>query len=155
MYSSISTHTPFVKKIVSPNMTTDVENGSEQDHFTIGDDDASTLQPPPSEMDHHPAIDVDLDADDDEETAHDQLPTPEEYKARMKDGFATSSSPSKSAIGSQEDASGDDNDEVHDQLPSVEEYKASTGFHESPHKKSRAGLYTFLALVLVTVIATA
>jgi hypothetical protein len=151
---------------MNPNMMGDVENGSvaspmsgsgvgHPDHYTIGDDDDSTLQPPPSEM-GHPTIDVDMDAhhnDDVEGAVHDQLPSPEEYKAKMSSGFATPmSGGTRSTNGTPED---DDDNNVHDQLPSVDEYKASRSFRESPPTKSRAGLYTFLFLLLVTVIATA
>ena len=136
-------------------------------------DDESTLQPPPSELD---SIDVDGDDEDDETPAqliHDQLPSPEEYKAKMNDGSTStgffngsSSSPSNNKRDNPQDGvydnenggNFDDGDNVHDQLPSVLEYKSNVSFRQggtSNGKKSRAGLYTFLSLLLVTIIATA
>jgi len=139
----------------------DVENGTDNSdsnagQFTIGDvedvDDESTLQPPPSVMTSN------YDGGEDEEApVHDQLPTPEEYKAKMDQHSAGHSaafaqfSPSKVAAELSEAGSvvGD----VHDQLPTVDEYKSSKTFEGG--KKSRAGLYTFLLLFLATAIITA
>ena len=51
----------------------------------------------------------------------------------------------------------DGNDENHD-LPTVEEYKSNLTFRENSSEegapKSRAGLYTFLCLVLLLIIVT-
>jgi hypothetical protein len=150
---------------MDPTLSTgDVENGTvpspTNDTFTIGDDDASTLQPPPSDMDYHREDDATnfdhvniVDDEDEEAVVHDQLPTAEEYKAKM---MAGGGAPSPRASTGRHGSGGDGDDDVHDQLPSVEEYKSSMIVHEdSTPKKSRAGLYTFLLLLLVTVIATA
>ena len=143
-----------------------------------GGDDESTLQPPPS--DDMGDIDIDAIDDDDEEafSGHDQLPSPEEYKAKMNGGSSGSTSlgsrffggskTTKSSVDNNNPQDGEydngvgivDGNDDHDQLPSVDEYKASMTFNNAGNnnndnnKKSRAGLYTFLALVLVTIIVT-
>jgi hypothetical protein len=153
-------------------------NNNDLDEQTASDgngygDDESTLQPPPSDMG-----DIDIDAidydDDDEEapSAHDQLPSPEEYKAKMNGGsssslgsrfFGGSNSKTKIVDNNPQDGEYDngvgivDGNDDHDQLPSVDEYKSSVTFSNAENnnnKKSRAGLYTFLALLLVTIIVT-
>lgn len=162
------------------NMMGDVENGSMAspmdgshitgDHFTIGDDDDSTLQLPPTVTSNGPptiGIDMDdLDAVDGDDvdvegaSVHDQLPSPEEYKAKMKDGFVPPPATAATRSPSSRVADDDDDFNVHDQLPSVDEYKSSMSLDvnqspSSPSKKSRAGLYTFLLLFLLTAIVTA
>lgn len=137
----------------------DVENGG--GNFTI-DDDVSTLQPPPS----------DFDADDGERLHnvnmndnydHDQLPSPEEYKAKMVDhqssGGGTAPfaqfSPSKEAAELSEAGSvyGDDHSvAVHDQLPNVDEYKAAA--QQRRQQGFRAGCWMFVILFLFTAIIT-
>lgn len=85
------------------------------------------------------------DINTDEENPHDQLPSPEEYKAHMQDGntFSMRDNPQN----------GEDNE--HD-LPTVDDYKSNMSFRESEERpKSRAGLYTFLCLVLLLIIVTA
>ncbi|MGK3745404.1 MAG: hypothetical protein ACI8RD_013886 [Bacillariaceae sp.] len=149
------------------------ETASDGNNNDYGDDE-STLQPPPS--DDMGDIDIDaIDYDDDEEapSAHDQLPSPEEYKAKMMNGGNSSSSlgsrffggKTKSDNNNPQDGEYDngvgivDGNDDHNQLPSVDEYKSSMTFsgaaeNNNSNKKSRAGLYTFLALLLVTIIAT-
>jgi len=143
-------------------MNADLEqNASSEGDFGGGDDD-STLQPPPSVGDS-----FDVNAVEEESPAvHDQLPSPEEYKAKMIVGSSNSFA-NRDIVDNPQN--GDDNDDdVHDQLPSVDAYKTSMSFNNkqgsqemedgtaaSNGKKSRAGLYTFLCLFLVTVIATA
>ena len=85
----------------------------------------------------------------DEENQHDQLPSPEEYKAN-NDGNTYNSS--NRGVDNPQD--GDDN---HD-LPTVDEYKRDLSFREKEgdeEPKSRAGLYTFLCLILLLIIVTA
>jgi hypothetical protein len=140
----------------------DVENGHGGD-FTI--DDESTLQPPPSDRGSFDGDDdlhnVNIDKNND---FHDQLPTPEEYKAKMMDRHVSSSgssafaqfSPSKEAAEASEAGSvyGDDRSvAVHDQLPNVDEYKAAS--QQRRQKGFRAGLCTFLVLLVLTAIITA
>lgn len=85
------------------------------------------------------------DINTDEENVHDQLPSAEEYKAKMSDGNIS---------GSTRDNPQDGEDE-HD-LPTVDEYKSNLSFRDQEEKpKSRAGLYTFLCLVLLLIIVTA
>ena len=137
---------------------TDLENGGGADPFSIDDDD--TLQPPPSgSYDEFDNVNV----DDDEEAAHDQLPTPEEYKAKMGTGSAVGSSafaqfsPSKIAAEASEAGSVvGDGDSVYnqDQLPDVDEYKSSRSFNNGK-KPNRSCLWTFLILFLVVGIITA
>jgi hypothetical protein len=141
----------------------DVENGTvttpggvdHTDNFTLGDD--STLQAPPS-LDDHDLEDLNHD-DDDGGPVHD-LPTPEEYKAKMA---VTNSDRSNSFVISNIDNSAiindDDNAPVHD-LPTVEDYKSSRSFNDSAketqkNKKNRQGLWTFLILFVLTAIVTA
>ena len=86
---------------------------------------------------------------DDEENQHDQLPSPEEYKARM-DGNSYNGNPNN--VDNPQD--GDDN---HD-LPTVDQYKRDLSFREKEgdeKPRTRAGLYTFLCLVLLLIIVTA
>mmetsp|Transcript_8755 Transcript_8755/g.21367 ORF Transcript_8755/g.21367 Transcript_8755/m.21367 type:complete len:732 (-) Transcript_8755:94-2289(-) len=90
------------------------------------------------------------DINTDEENRHDQLPSPEEYKAK-NDGNAYDRNPDN--IDNPQD--GDDN---HD-LPTVDEYKRDLSFREKQNAdeqpRTRAGLYTFLCLVLLLIIVTA
>lgn len=80
----------------------------------------------------------------DEENPHDQLPSPEEYKAHMQDGQTSSRRDNPQ-----------DGEDTHD-LPTVDDYKSSMTFREGEERpKSRAGLYTFLCLVLLLIIITA
>lgn len=85
------------------------------------------------------------DINTDEENPHDQLPSPEEYKAGMQDGTTPSMRDNPQ-----------DGDDGHD-LPTVDEYKHNMSFREKEEErpKSRAGLYTFLCLVLLLIIITA
>ena len=123
-------------------MNTDLEQNAPADFG----DDQSTLQPPPSEGDF-----MDVPTHDEEAPSdHNQLPSPEQYKANMNGG---------AVIGT--GANIDDGDgDAHDQLPSVDEYKANMSFNNKDgsapkdFKKSRTGLYTFLGLFLLTVIVT-
>ncbi len=79
----------------------------------------------------------------DEENPHDQLPSPEEYKAGMQNGQTSSRNNPQ------------DGDQDHD-LPTVDEYKNNMTFREKEGRpKSRAGLYTFLCLLLLLIIVTA
>lgn len=102
-----------------------------------GDDD-DTLQPPPSDSDTFDIIPTDEEAP----AVHDQLPSLQEYKAKMEAGNVSSRT-----------QDGDDN--VHDQLPNADDYKTSMSSLGESRRTSRAGLYTFLALLLLTAIATA
>lgn len=125
-------------------MNTDLEENATPDFG----DDQSTLQPPPLEGDF---IDVST-TDEEAPNVHNQLPSPEEYKANMIVGNGFSNIDDNPQ-------DGDDDDDAHgDQLPNVDEYKANMSFNNkgtaSP-KKSRTGLYTFLGLFLFTVIVTA
>jgi hypothetical protein len=109
--------------------------------------------------------DVDDDFDDVNMNGHDQLPTPEEYKAKMDEhtgGRAGSSSaafvqfsPSNMAAELSEAGSVYEGESPHDQLPTVDEYKSSRSFAESRSAGQRAGLITFLFILLGTVIITA
>ncbi|KAG7350876.1 RHS repeat-associated core domain containing protein [Nitzschia inconspicua] len=121
----------------NPFGNSDVENGNNGD-FTIDDDDLDN---------------VDIEGAD----IHDQLPTPEEYKAKMFGGTAPFAqfSPSKEAAELSEAGSvyGDDRSvAMHDQLPNVDEYKTTSQLQRE--KGYRAGLYTFLILLLLTIIIT-
>jgi hypothetical protein len=132
--------------------------------FTI--DDESALQPPPSYRGNFDADDLDhvnMNGEDDMNNVHDQLPSPEEYKAKMMDHRLSSSgstrfvqfSPSKEAAEASEAGSvyGDDHSvAMHDQLPNVDEYKVSQQLRQ---KGFRAGCWTFFILFLITVIITA
>jgi len=83
----------------------------------------------------------------DEENPHDQLPSPEEYRANMDDGSMSSMRDNPQ--------DGDDVDDDHD-LPTVDEYKSNMSFRESEERpKSRAGLWTFLCLLILLIIITA
>ena len=114
-------------------MKLDVDNDAPNDGaagIMRSDDsfDTTDIRPPPSE-DESDVNDIALDEedgykdeeeeDDEEAQQHDQLPTPEEYKAKLRDshGVGRISSTSSSS-------------------------------------KSRAGLFTFLGLLLVTIIVT-
>jgi hypothetical protein len=135
----------------------DVENGNGD--FTIDDD--STLQPPSpygSNVDSDDMDNVNMNGE------HDQLPSPEEYKAKMTDHRLSSSggsrfvqfSPSKEAAEASEAGSvyGDDHSvALHDQLPNVDEYKAAS--QQRRQQGFRAGCWTFVILFLITVIITA
>ena len=147
-------------------MNADLEQNTPEGNF--GGDDESTLQPPPSEGTGD-SFDVNA-ADEESPAVHDQLPSPEEYKAKMNDGNTSGGNFSSRDI-VDNPQNGDDNgddDGIHDQLPSVDAYKTSMSFNNkqgsqgmedgtvtSNVRKSRAGLYTFLCLFLVTVIGTA
>ena len=103
-------------------MKLDVDNDAPNDGaagIMRSDDsfDTTDIRPPPSE-DESDVNDIALDDDEDDEEAqqHDQLPTPEEYKAKMRDSHGVGRISSSS--------------------------------------KSRAGLFTFLGLLLVTIIVT-
>ena len=104
-------------------MKLDVDNDAPNDGaagIMRSDDsfDTTDIRPPPSE-DESDVNDIALDEeeeDDEEAQQHDQLPTPEEYKAKMRDSHGVGRISSSS--------------------------------------KSRAGLYTFLGLLLVTIIVT-
>ena len=85
----------------------------------------------------------------DEENPHDQLPSPEEYRANMDDGTMSSMRDNP------QDSDDDDDDDDHD-LPTVDEYKSNMSFRESEERpKSRAGLWTFLCLLILLIIITA
>jgi hypothetical protein len=141
----------------------DVENGNGD--FTI--DDESTLQSPPSYYDGYDADDMDnvnQNGHNYSNNMHDQLPSPEEYRAKMMDHPGTSSgssrfvqfSPSKEAAEASEAGSvyGDDHSvAVHDQLPNVDEYKVSS--EQQRQKGFRAGCWTFVILFLITALITA
>lgn len=90
----------------------------------------------------------DINTDEENPGMHDQLPSPEEYKARM-DG-------SSNTFGRRDMDPPEDGEATHD-LPGVDEYKQSMSFRESEERepKSRAGLYAFLCLVLLLIIVTA
>ena len=89
----------------------------------------------------------DINTDEENPDVHDQLPSPEEYKAKMKDG---------NTFGSSRDVDDEEYGEQSHDLPSVSEYKTNMSFREdSDRPKSRAGLYTFLCLVLLLIIITA
>lgn len=109
------------------------------------DDDDDTLQPPPSDSDTFDIVTTDEEAPAD----HDQLPSVQEYRAKMEAGNVSS----KSLVRVDNPQDGDDN--VHDQLPDVDDYKTSMSLRGQSQRTSRAGLYTFLALLLLTVIVTA
>lgn len=104
-------------------MKLDVDNDAPNDGaagIMRSDDsfDTTDIRPPPSE-DESDVNDIALDEeeeDDEEAQQHDQLPTPEEYKAKMRDSHGVGRISSSS--------------------------------------KSRAGLFTFLGLLLVTIIVT-
>ena len=104
-------------------MKLDVDNDAPNDGaagIMRSDDSFNTtdIRPPPSE-DESDVNDIALDEeeeDDEEAQQHDQLPTPEEYKAKMRDSHGVGRISSSS--------------------------------------KSRAGLFTFLGLLLVTIIVT-
>jgi len=84
------------------------------------------------------------DINTDEENPHDQLPSPDEYKANMQGGQTST----------MRDNPQDGNDE-HD-LPTVDEYKSNMSFRDQEERpKSRAGLWTFLCLLLLLIIITA
>jgi hypothetical protein len=156
------------------------------------DDDSTLQPPPSEMMGgggqgqhpyHHPTISTDLDdmdtiattaeranddGDDDFDDVedggpvHDQLPSPEEYKAKMKEGFISPTANTKIAHTTPTTVIADEDEDyfhekdittVHDQLPSVDEYKSSINY--SGPRKSRTGLYTFLILFLLTAIITA
>mmetsp|Transcript_22764 Transcript_22764/g.48352 ORF Transcript_22764/g.48352 Transcript_22764/m.48352 type:complete len:464 (+) Transcript_22764:71-1462(+) len=104
----------------------------------------STVEPPLSEDQFD-----DVNTDEESPAVHDQLPSPEEYKANMTAGSVLRNN---AVVDNPQDG-----DDVHDQLPSVDEYKANMSFKKggADGKKSRAGLYTFLALFLVTIVVTA
>lgn len=129
-------------------MNTDFEQTASDGNY----DDESTSQPPPSDTGSVADIDIDDDVDEEAPTVqHDQLPSPEEYKAKMND------------VGKRDNPQdGDDDNGVGggNTLPSVDEYKSSMSFRQnstsssSDNKKSRAGLFTFLGLLLMTVIVT-
>lgn len=147
---------------MNPASPGDVENGTvstpatndHTDNFTLGDD--STLQAPPSDLDHHFDLE-DEEAPDDDDPVHD-LPSPEEYKAQM--AFTTGSSRAGSssfASGAGHGADYDDQAPVHD-LPTVEDYKSSRSFADSKAEQTkgrRQGLWTFLILFFLTAIVTA
>ncbi|KAL3908390.1 MAG: hypothetical protein SGILL_008499 [Bacillariaceae sp.] len=138
---------------------TDLENGGGADPFSIDDDD--TLQPPPTgsfdEFDN-----VNVDDNEESPATHDQLPTPEEYKAKMGNSALTTSafaqfSPSKLAAEASEAGSVvGDGDSVYnqDQLPDVDEYKSSRSFNNGK-RPNRSGLWTFLILFVLVGIITA
>ena len=137
---------------------TDLESSGGADPFSIDDDD--TLQPPPSgSYDEFDNVNVD---DEESPAAHDQLPTPEEYKAKMGTGAVGTNafaqfSPSKIAAEASEAGSVvGDGDSVynHDQLPDVDEYKSSRSFNNGK-RPNRSGLWTFLILFVVVGIITA
>lgn len=89
------------------------------------------------------------DINTDEENQHDQLPSAEEYKAKNADN-AFGRNPNN--VDNPQD--GDDN---HD-LPTVDEYKRDLSFREKEgdeKPRTRAGLYTFLCLILLLLIVTA
>ena len=104
-------------------MKLDVDNDAPNDGaagIMRSDDsfDTTDIRPPPSE-DESDVNDIALDEeeeDDEEAQQHDQLPTPEEYKAKMRDSHGVGRISSSS--------------------------------------KSRAGLFTFLGLLLDTIIVT-
>lgn len=112
-------------------MKLDVDNDAPNDGaagIMRSDDsfDTTDIRPPPSE-DESDVNDIALDEedgykdeeeeDDEEAQQHDQLPTPEEYKAKLRDSHGV-------------------------------------GRISSTSSKSRAGLFTFLGLLLVTIIVT-
>ena len=63
----------------------------------------------------------------DEENPHDQLPSPEEYRANMDDGTMSSMRDNP------QDRDDDDDDDDHD-LPTVDEYKSNMSFRESEER---------------------
>jgi hypothetical protein len=139
---------------------TDVENGNGD--FTI--DDESTLQPPPSYGDDFGPDDLDNANMHGEFNNNNNNNGPEEYKSKMMDQRVSSGgstrfvqfSPSKEAAEASEAGSvfGDDHSvAVHDQLPNVDEYKVSS--QQRRQRGFRAGCWTFVILVLITVIVTA
>jgi hypothetical protein len=113
----------------------------------------------------HDDDEYDDDFDEVNMNGHDQLPTPEEYKAKMDEhtgGRAGSSSaafvqfsPSNVAAELSEAGSVYEGESPHDQLPTVDEYKSSRSFAESRSAGQRAGLITFLFILLGTIIITA
>mmetsp|Transcript_21439 Transcript_21439/g.43550 ORF Transcript_21439/g.43550 Transcript_21439/m.43550 type:complete len:752 (-) Transcript_21439:216-2471(-) len=131
-------------------MNTDLEQNAPADFG----DDQSTLQPPPSDGDFMDVPTHDEEAPNVQD--HSQLPSPEQYKANMNGGAVIGTGANIDIDNPQ-----DGDDVVHDQLPSVQEYKTSMSFNNKDgsdpkdFKKSRAGLYTFLGLFLLTVIVTA
>jgi hypothetical protein len=135
--------------VASPSVSAGGTTADHTDAFTIGDE--STLQAPPSMMDDHDLEDGGLDGDDDDDDgpSHD-LPTPEEYKAKMGSIAAAATT---NRNGNVDIDAGDDNEDgpVHD-LPTVEDYKIDQHLQ---HKKRNQGLWTFIVLFLVTAIVTA
>jgi len=107
----------------------------------------------PRKTDDESQADDDFDdIDTDEENPHDQLPSPEEYKANMDNN--TFSSSARNMDNPQDGDESDSDNENHD-LPTVDEYKSNLSFRNDETPKSRAGLYTFLCLVLLLFIVTA
>eukprot|EP00537_Pseudo-nitzschia_pungens_P019540 CAMPEP_0172412928 /NCGR_PEP_ID=MMETSP1061-20121228/78158_1 /TAXON_ID=37318 /ORGANISM="Pseudo-nitzschia pungens, Strain cf. pungens" /LENGTH=794 /DNA_ID=CAMNT_0013149179 /DNA_START=188 /DNA_END=2572 /DNA_ORIENTATION=- len=106
-------------------MTTDEIDQNSTSEF--GDSEA-TVQPPPSEGDLMDVSTTDEEAQNGNVIAGNAVDNPQ-----------------------------DGDDPVHDQLPSVEQYKAEMSFNNkdgASNSKSRAGLYTFLGLFLVTIVVT-
>ena len=106
---NMNTHTDFEHTVISSG--------------NAYDDDESMLQPG-SVTDIDINEDVYVDEEAPSTVEHDQLPSPEEYKAKMKD----------SGMSFQQDRSSSSSSDT--------------------NKNSRVGLYTFLGLLLVMVIFT-
>eukprot|EP00529_Nitzschia_sp_RCC80_P009838 CAMPEP_0113492902 /NCGR_PEP_ID=MMETSP0014_2-20120614/28316_1 /TAXON_ID=2857 /ORGANISM="Nitzschia sp." /LENGTH=772 /DNA_ID=CAMNT_0000386749 /DNA_START=150 /DNA_END=2468 /DNA_ORIENTATION=- /assembly_acc=CAM_ASM_000159 len=153
--------------------SSDVENGTvttpsaadHTDNFTIGDE--STLQPPPSTSMENDDLEGGLDDDDDDDGDDDNgpvhdLPTPEEYKARMSNNNNSNTNAAammmatSSGNGNVDVDAGNDEEHIHD-LPTVEDYKSSRSFNDTAKASSgrRQGLWTFIILFLLTAIVTA
>lgn len=98
--------------------------------------------------DNAPSSDEFDDVTTDEENQHDQLPSPEEYRAN-----SGNISYNDSTMSVDDTNTGEDEHE-HD-LPSVDEYKRDLSFRQEERPTSRAGLYTFLCLIILLIIVTA